>query len=401
MKHHILIKYLLLAALILCVTTTHAQIRSFNIRSTDTVHTTKWDYNLDIPFLLMAGGVGTYFFDQNYHNLQRTYAPNFNYKYDNYTQFAPAVAKYVMKFSGVKGRSTWAEMLTADVFSIAFIAATVNGLKYTICRPRPDGSALNSFPSGHTSIAFMTATMLHKEYGHISPWVSIGAYSCATLTGLTRQLNNRHWMGDVLMGAGIGIVCVELSYLVTDLIFHPSDRKYLHYYNPPNTRDACPSFVAMPISINWHLKNFTIAGNRTLSISKGGTIGIEGAWFPCRNWGVGSKVDVASYSYSVNGKERTDPLGMIYTKLGAYHSLPLNHCFRLESKALVGYGFPNKKTDVAINDCFNFTFGTSLSYWSKDNFALKIFAEYALMPNFVNKQTANEVTTGLSVNCMF
>lgn len=65
----------------------------------------------------------------------------------------------------------------------------------------------------------MTATMLHKEYGHRSPWYSIGGYTLATLTGVTRQLNNRHWMSDVMVGAGIGILATEFGYFLADLIF--------------------------------------------------------------------------------------------------------------------------------------------------------------------------------------
>ena len=61
--------------------------------------------------------------------------------------------------------------------------------------------------------------MLHKEYGHRSPWYSIGGYTVATITGVTRQLNNRHWMSDIMVGAGIGILATELGYFLADLIF--------------------------------------------------------------------------------------------------------------------------------------------------------------------------------------
>ncbi|MFR6416066.1 MAG: hypothetical protein ACLUNS_10440 [Alistipes shahii] len=33
----------------------------------------------------------------------------------------------------------------------------------------------------------------------------------ATVTGVTRQLNNRHWMSDMMVGAGIGILATELG----------------------------------------------------------------------------------------------------------------------------------------------------------------------------------------------
>lgn len=56
-------------------------------------------------------------------------------------------------------------MLVSDAFSATLLAAAVNGIKYTAKVPRPDGSSRNSFPSGHTAVAFMGATILHKEYG--------------------------------------------------------------------------------------------------------------------------------------------------------------------------------------------------------------------------------------------
>ena len=106
-------------------------------------------------------------------------------------------------------------MFVSDVFSVGAMAVTVNGLKYTIKRMRPDGSRRNSFPSGHTATAFMTATMLHKEYGWRSPWFSIGGYTAAAVTGVSRLLNNRHWMTDIAAGAAIGIGSVHLGYFIT------------------------------------------------------------------------------------------------------------------------------------------------------------------------------------------
>ena len=61
---------------------------------------------------------------------------------------------------------------------------------------------------------------LHKEYGLTrSPWYSVAGYSIATLTGAMRMLNNRHWISDVLVGAGIGVMSVDLGYLFADLIY--------------------------------------------------------------------------------------------------------------------------------------------------------------------------------------
>lgn len=135
--------------------------------------------------------------DRKFRNMRKEYMPSFRNEADNYLQFAPAAAMLAMKFSGVKGRSNWGEMLVADAFSAAILASIVNGCKYIVKVERPDESRKNSFPSGHTATAFMTATMLSMEYGQKNPWISMGAYATATATGLMRVANNRHWMSGL------------------------------------------------------------------------------------------------------------------------------------------------------------------------------------------------------------
>jgi membrane-associated phospholipid phosphatase len=52
-----------------------------------------------------------------------------------------------------------------------------------------------------------------KEYGDKNIWYSIGPYTVATGVGAMRVMNNRHWVSDVLVGAGIGILSTNLAYL--------------------------------------------------------------------------------------------------------------------------------------------------------------------------------------------
>ena len=120
-----------------------------------------------------------------------------------------------LKTLGVDSRSNWSSMLVSDALSVAIMSSAINLIKYTVSIKRPDGSSNNSFPSGHTATAFMAATMLNKEYGHKSPFISIGAYSVAAATGIMRILNNRHWISDVIAGAGIGIMSTELGYMLS------------------------------------------------------------------------------------------------------------------------------------------------------------------------------------------
>lgn len=56
--------------------------------------------------------------------------------------------------------------------------------------------------------------MLHKEFGKVSPWISVAGYSVATLTAADRVMRDRHHWYDVAAGAAIGILSTELCYFV-------------------------------------------------------------------------------------------------------------------------------------------------------------------------------------------
>jgi membrane-associated phospholipid phosphatase len=65
-----------------------------------------------------------------------------------------------------------------------------------------------SMPSGHTTAAFAAAAAGTSEVGHWWPrrrtLAAVTLYSLATLTGVSRMYNNKHWASDVVVGAGIG-----------------------------------------------------------------------------------------------------------------------------------------------------------------------------------------------------
>jgi membrane-associated phospholipid phosphatase len=61
----------------------------------------------------------------------------------------------------------------------------------------------SSFPSGHTTVAFAAATVFAMEYKN-KPWVPIVAYSSASIIGLSRITENKHWATDVFVAAALG-----------------------------------------------------------------------------------------------------------------------------------------------------------------------------------------------------
>ncbi|MBF8456960.1 phosphatase PAP2 family protein [Kaistella sp. G5-32] len=136
---------------------------------------------------------------------------NFQNHADDYLQFAPFVAVYGFEFAGMKPKTDWknrtAILIKGQIINLGLVLILKNTLKET----RPDGTAL-SFPSGHTANAFAGATMLSIEYGKDYKWVPYAAYGVASTVGVLRIANNRHYLSDVLFGAGLGILSMKVAY---------------------------------------------------------------------------------------------------------------------------------------------------------------------------------------------
>lgn len=62
----------------------------------------------------------------------------------------------------------------------------------------------NSFPSGHTAVAFALATSFSREIK--GKWDDAAFFALASLTGYARMHDDRHWFSDVVFGAGVGIL---------------------------------------------------------------------------------------------------------------------------------------------------------------------------------------------------
>jgi len=195
-------------------------------------------------------------FRQDYNNKHANtrLLTNFKTGIDDYTQFFGPVATVGLKLAGMEGRSDWPRLMSSALMSYGIMAALVNGIKYTASEMRPDGTTANSWPSGHTATAFVGATVLHKEYGLTrSPWFSVAGYGVATATGVMRILNNRHWISDVLSGAGIGIMSTELGYALGDVLFKGKGllRNNMEISNPN------PSFFAISMGLGLGMKDIT------------------------------------------------------------------------------------------------------------------------------------------------
>ena len=322
-------------------------------------------------------------FRQDYKNQDarsRLIKYNFHSTIDNYTQYAPFALAAALRFAGVRGRSDTWRFLANSAMSYALMALIVNPIKHTAKELRPDGSTHNSWPSGHTATAFVSATILHKEYGLTrSPWYSVAGYMVATATGVMRVLNNRHWVSDVLSGAGIGIISTELAYGLCDLIFKG---KHLKSNDREGISDISqhPSFFNISMGVGFGSRNFEFSGeemgftndkgeyeNVKLKFATSTVVGAEGAYFINKYLGFGGRLRVKSTpikgwntlvnkeSESVietikgmsndNQKDWVQSAGLsiesdhiteFTADLGVYGNLPLNKHWALGAKLLGG-----------------------------------------------------------------
>lgn len=139
--------------------------------------------------------------------------PDFRTHADDYLQYAPGVAMFALDAFGIKAQHDFANRTAMLIKTEALVGVLCYSLKRITAVPRPDTGAPTSFPSGHTAQAFAVATLMSKEYGNRNPWYSVGAYTLASGIGIMRVMNNRHWVSDVLAGAGVGILSANIVYL--------------------------------------------------------------------------------------------------------------------------------------------------------------------------------------------
>jgi len=179
-------------------------------------------------------------------------------KYNSYKLIAPLLLLFLYSFSNLSAQNKTVEdagdiilfALPATTLATTFIIgdtkgswqftkglllteAVTYGLKYSINKQRPDMSNNNSFPSGHTSTTFQSASFIHRRYGFK---YSIPAYALAGFTAFSRIDAKKHDGWDILAGAVIGI---GSSYLFTteyqkehmELTFNSQEGSYLLGFN--------------------------------------------------------------------------------------------------------------------------------------------------------------------------
>ncbi|MDH8702684.1 hypothetical protein M2138_002052 [Dysgonomonadaceae bacterium PH5-43] len=176
-------------------------------------------------------------------------------------QYKDSSWEYVM-FAGVAGSmfafDTFikAEHNAFDQSALLLLSAGLSAgsayiIKESYNSERPDGG-LNSFPSGHTTVGFMVAHILNKEFRNSNKWIAYGGYAIASAVGISRIARNKHWVCDVLTGAGLGILGTELAYL----IYFPIRNKIANHINGKHTQNLTfmPSVSSESIGVNLSIR---------------------------------------------------------------------------------------------------------------------------------------------------
>ncbi len=130
---------------------------------------------------------------------------------DTYTAIGTPIATYAIGV--MRNNKVLQQQALVNVVGLGLNSVATVGLKYAVNRPRPalthsfimplQAFTKHSFPSGHTSLAFCTAT--HLSLACKKWYCVVPAYSYAALMGYSRMHMGVHYPSDVLAGAVIGI----------------------------------------------------------------------------------------------------------------------------------------------------------------------------------------------------
>lgn len=155
------------------------------------------------------------------------------FRADDYLQYLP-IASYVgLGVVGYDCKHSLRERVAAGATAYLAMGIMVNAIKLAVNEKRPDSNATNSFPSGHAATVFMGAELVRQEYGL---GLSICAYTVAAGVAFLRIYNDRHWLNDVIAGAGIGILSARIGYWMLPLY-----KKWFHW-NKSSVVAVLPSY---------------------------------------------------------------------------------------------------------------------------------------------------------------
>lgn len=190
-----------------------------------------------VPIGLISGGiiVETFGFKQE----MQEWFPRTNTHIEDYLRSVPIAELYLSDILGARHKNSVFNQTKYLIISKIATGLITQGLKKLVNTKRPNGADL-AFPSGHTSDAFASATVLFQEFKDFNILLASSGYLFSTTTGVLRITNNKHWVSDVLAGAGIGILVTNLVYYFEPLKnwdpFRPDKKTQIIPEIDPNSR---------------------------------------------------------------------------------------------------------------------------------------------------------------------
>ncbi|MDO5447860.1 MAG: hypothetical protein Q4F34_08800, partial [Prevotellaceae bacterium] len=201
----------------------------------------------------------------------------------------------------------------------------------------------------------------------------------ATATGIMRVLNNRHWISDVIAGAGLGILSTELGYWIADMIY--KEKGICRYERFDKINEAKPSFFDIQMGVGMHSKSMTLKTDGDdlkygISLGTSTVVGVEGAYFFNKYVGVGGMLrttttPMKNAGFDSSEKEIFNDVNEFMEEMnipgiysitnednnfvdasadaGVYFNYPISKHFSVGAKALCGARFTDGVTFTAKN----------------------------------------------------
>ena len=227
--------------------------------------------------------------------------------------------------------------------------------------------------------------MLHKEYGWRSPWFSIGGYTVAAVTGVSRLLNNKHWMTDIAAGAAIGIGSVHLGYFITDKIFNgkglaASFVEPSFYYDPSQKHYVAELLFG---------QRFVIGADGQKQMNaipvRGGLAGLSTDIPVIPGVGLTARVSASSMTYESGS---TSP--MYSTLAGGYWNFHFARILEFQTHLMAGCSWMNDRSGIDL------AAGIGLSLITDSHFKIKAFADFESLDFGKASPWTNTIVVGWS-----
>lgn len=131
---------------------------------------------------------------------------------DDIAQLAVAPSLFIFDALGDEKHHP-VDQFFVTVISYGITVLPVRFIKNHYDSPRPYGGN-NSFPSGHTATAFVGSHIIYKEFKDSNPWIAYSGYAMGAFVAGSRVAHDKHWVSDVVAGAGIAMLATELAYWI-------------------------------------------------------------------------------------------------------------------------------------------------------------------------------------------